>query len=288
MGMVLRRMGYLKLLVYDDLDFTPGYHPISRFRRNYRLLMERWSMKSSHLITAAGDRLAELRRALTGKPVTVIPNGVDLENFSRARDKVPHPPTLIYIGNIAEWSGVDVAIKGLSLIRMQIPDIRLLVVGFTTPEFRSMIESLVGDLGVEKSFLYVGQKEYLELPEWLKQSDIGLAIFRPVEERKYAFSLKVIEYMAAGLPVITTCGTQSEGVVERYGCGEAIEYDPTALAKCAARILLDREVYEKYAANSIRSSHEFAWPALVARQYTLIADAYDRLFGDDSGERERA
>ncbi|KPK68657.1 hypothetical protein AMJ82_07650 [candidate division TA06 bacterium SM23_40] len=278
LGMILRRMGYLKLLVYDDIDFTPGYHSISRFRRNYRLLMERWSMKSSDLITAVGDLLAELRHKLTGKPVTVVPNGVDLEHFSRAQKKVAHRPTLVYTGNVAGWAGIDLAIEALPLIAERISDIRLLVVGFSSPEYSAVMESLVEKSGVRGHFSYVGQKEYRELPEFLRQSDIGLAVFRPVEVRKYAFSLKVIEYMAAGLPVIVTCGTQSERVVERYRCGEAIDFDPQAFADCAIRMILDRERYHRYVENGIRASREFAWPALVEREYDLIAESYAQRF----------
>lgn len=279
LGMILRRMGYLKLLVYDDIDFTPGYHSISRFRRNYRLLMERWSMRSSHLITAVGDLLAELREELTGRVVTVVPNGVDLEHFSRAQEKVAHPPTLIYTGNVAGWAGIDIAIEALPLMRTRLPDVRLLVVGQTSPEYRAVMESLVEKYGVSDQFSYVGQKEYRELPDLLRQSDIGLAIFRPVEVRKYAFSLKVIEYMAAGLPVIATRGTQSERVVERYGCGEAIDFDPQALADCVLDMMLDKERYGRYAERAKSASREYSWPALVAREYHLIEEAYAKRFG---------
>ena len=50
----------------------------------------------------------------------------------------------------------------------------------------------------------------------MAESDIGLAAFPPNELMHYASPIKVFEYMAAGLPIVTTKGTEAARIVKKY------------------------------------------------------------------------
>jgi hypothetical protein len=74
--------------------------------------MEKYCLRRADVFVTVGRRLADLRREQTEKTVHLIPNGVDYTSFAVAQHKSPHPPTLIYTGNVACWhSGLDVAIE---------------------------------------------------------------------------------------------------------------------------------------------------------------------------------
>jgi glycosyltransferase involved in cell wall biosynthesis len=215
------------------------------------------------MVVSVGDLLAELRLQEVGRHVRVVPNGADVALFARARSTRPHPPTLIYMGTVVAWAGVDVTIAALARIRKEIQDARLLIVGHSTPEYKALLETLCKEHGVYGHVHFLGKKTPAELVDLLAQSDIGMAAFKPVELRKYAFSLKIIEYMAAGLPVITTVDTQSERVLEKHGAGIAVAYEPQAIAAAALQLFKDPEQYRSMAARGMEASAAYSWDSLI-------------------------
>ncbi len=61
---------------------------------------------------------------------------------------------------------------------------------------------------------YLGQKTYAELPAYLAGWDVSLMPFARNDATRYISPTKVLEYFAAGLPVVSTPITD---VVEPYG-----------------------------------------------------------------------
>jgi glycosyltransferase involved in cell wall biosynthesis len=274
-GYILKKIGWVKVLVYDDFDYAPGYQH-AKFRKRVIAFVEKLFMKRSDIIISVGKLLGDLREKQTGKKVEIIPNGVNYKLFSQAQDKPFHPPTLIYMGFVSDWSGVDLVLKALPMIKENFPEIRFVVVGHTTPGYLSYINNISKKLKLGNSFVYLGNKNYVELVDHLRRADIGMALFRPVELRKYAFSLKVIEYMAAGIPVITTKGTQSGLIVETHKSGEAIDFNIDELASSVCSMLIDKEQYQRYSENSRSSSSRYDWEVLMNREYELIKTFYNR------------
>ncbi len=278
-GYVLRKLGLVKTLIYDDLDYAPGYQYISQFRRFCTSKLEIFCLKKADLIISVGSLLAKLREEQTGRKVYVIPNGVDYRHFQKAQIKKPHPPTLIYMGYISDWAGLDLIVEALAKIRQDITDIRFLILGHTNPDYLKKILNTAKDLGLEEHVQYLGNKRYRELIDYLAEADLGMAVFRPVELRRYAFSLKIIEYMSSGLPVITTKDTQSGSLVEDYQCGEAIEYNTDDIARAIHNLLLDKDRYKRYHENAKKFSREYDWQELVGKRYYDLIKEYSNYSG---------
>ncbi|MBI5183949.1 MAG: glycosyltransferase family 4 protein [Nitrospinae bacterium] len=276
-GYLLRQLGLVKTLIYDDFDYSPGYQYISKFRRFYTSMLEIFCLKRADLIISVGSLLARLREDQTGRKVHIIPNGVDYRHFQKAQIKKPHPRTLIYMGYIYDWAGLDLIVEALAKIKQDISDIRFLILGHTSPDYIKKILNMAKDLGVDRHVQYLGNKRYRELIDYLAEADVGMAVFRPVELRRYAFSLKVIEYMSSGLPVITTKDTQSGSLVEDYQCGEAVEYNTDDIVRAIHNLLLDKDRYKRYSENAKRFSREYDWEELLGkRYYELIKEYYQQ------------
>jgi len=272
-GYILQRLGRVRLLVYDDMDYAPGYSP-HKVRRVFLKYLEQYLIKKSDLVMSIGTFLAETRKKETGREVIIIPNGVDYELFQTAQKKIPHPPTLIYMGFVEEWSGLDMVLETLSKLVKDFPGIRLLILGHTTPQYLKKLERLAEKLAIKESVFYKGNKTHVELINDLKEADIGLAMFKPIDLRKYAFSLKVIEYMACGLPVVATSGTQSASVVEQYHCGMAVSYEVAALYQALFSMLSDQKLYQDLSEHAKQFSRDFRWQDLMDRAYNAIQASY--------------
>lgn len=272
-GLLARRFGLGRRLVYDDIDYAPGWCD-HKLRRRWIGGLERLAVRRADRVISVGHRLAELRQSQTGRAVPVIPNGVQWSVFREAQAKVPHPPTLIYMGRVMDWAGLELAFEAVACARQEIPGIRFLVVGRSDPAYDRRLRSLVSDLGIQDVVQFVGEVKYQDLPEYLCQADVGLAAFRPNLMKGFAFPLKVVEYMAAGLPVIGVRDTETARIIEEHDAGLVVEFLPQAVARAIRSLLTDRPLYLRCAANAAQASLAFDWSRLMDREYEEIRLAY--------------
>lgn len=273
-GVILRAVGRVSLVVYDDIDYAPGFQPISVLRQRVLEYVEQFGVRRADRVISVGDRLASLRRSQGAVQVTVIPNGADIDAFSAARSlrkaRAQRRPTIIYAGFLGQWSGIDMALRALAIAVLQVPSLRMVLLGHGAPEDIGSVTSLVTELGLQQVVEYRGESAYRDLPGHFADADIGIALFRPVKLRQYAFSLKAVEYMAAGLPVITTEGTETADLVRRYGSGVAVPFDAVAAAGAIVGMLMDSDAYRTYAENAVARSAHYAWSSLMERYYATV------------------
>lgn len=277
-GLLLRRLGLVRMIVYDDFDYAPGYQQISKIRRRIVAHLEKMCLKKADLIVSVGDLLGGLREEQTGRKVTVIPNGVNLPLFQSAQYKVLHPPTLIYTGFVSGWAGLELIFNALQKVKKQFPNIRFLVLGHANLSYIEGLMNLRDEMELREHVFYLGKKPYREIVPYLKEGDIGMAVFRPVDLRKYAFSLKVIEYIAAGLPVITTKGTQSEDVVRKHDCGIAVDYSAEEVADALIQMLINKNWYSQLSENAKKAAEKYNWEELMEKYFNIIENSYNKKY----------
>jgi glycosyltransferase involved in cell wall biosynthesis len=257
---LLRALGRVRLIVYDDIDHVAGGQML-RLRRVYAAALERAMIRRADLVISVGWMLQALRRRTTGRDVLVIPNGVDPWRFdaSRPASPPPHAPALVYVGHLAHYCGVDLAIRALPRIRRALPQARLIVVGDGDPPYVDGLRQLAHAQGVADAVEWRGRLPYDALPAVLCGAHLGLCTFRLTPLGVHAFPLKVIEYMAAGLPVLCTKGTEAEQILRRHRAGRAVEFDPQALAEGAIELLGDVGAHAAARAAGLAAAEELTW-----------------------------
>jgi L-malate glycosyltransferase len=135
--------------------------------------------------------------------VRVIHNGVDVAKFKSARnDRIRLFPDagdgklVVLVGNMhTDVKGHPWVIASAATVREQFPDTRYVLVG--DGEQRSSFERQARDLGVMHNFLFLGRRS--DIPEILASCDIAV-----LPSRAEGLPNAVLEYMAAGLPVIAS------------------------------------------------------------------------------------
>ena len=265
---ILRKRGRLKAFVCDDADYEPGFAPAA-VRRRIIALAERRGMRAAELVVSVGRLLAARRRAEYGLPrVAVVPNGVDYGLFRRARRKRERGPVLLYMGFLGGWSGLDLLLSALVTLRAEgLEPPPLLLAGHEDPSYFAGWRKRAEEAGI--SFLHLGRFPYRELVKPLSLATIGWAAFPPVELRRYAFSLKVVEYMAGGLAVLATEGTESGGVVEEHRAGIVFPYRAEEAAR-AIEALTDRDTLSERMRNAARAAPRYDWRKILASYEELL------------------
>ena len=140
-----------------------------------------------------------------------------------------------YIGTITENRNIEGMIDAVA--RVSEPDIRLRLAGeFTQPGLEEQMRSHPGWSRVDFEG-WVGRDEVAEI---LASSRGGLVLLRPIPHAMEALPIKLFEYMAAGLPVLSSDFPLWRKIVESAGCGILIDPDDWgAIAAAMARIVED-------------------------------------------------
>lgn len=149
-------------------------------------------------------------------------------SFTKAADTTTeHTFNVIYVGGVARDRGVGVALDALALLPQK--DIRLHIVGTCRDE------ALLTRLQAESRVVLHGFVSWEALHQHYEKAHMGLALYQPITSFLYypgENSVKVIEYMAAGIPVLCSDFPGLKTFVETAGYGLTVKPDdPSAVAR---------------------------------------------------------
>ncbi|WP_432378004.1 NAD(P)-binding protein [Duganella sp. P38] len=215
-----------RLVVYDCMD------ELSAFLHAPRQLMQRETalLKIADLVFAGGPSLYNARRARHPN-AHCFPSSVDAGHFRQALERgLEHPlqagiprPRLGYFGVID--ARFDTAL--LAALADARPDWQLVMVG-------PVLKIAPASLPRRGNIHYLGRQPYQELPRLVAGWDVCLLPFALNEATCNISPTKVLEYMAAELPVVSTAITD---VARAYGGVAAIAHDEAGfIAACEAAL----------------------------------------------------
>jgi teichuronic acid biosynthesis glycosyltransferase TuaH len=159
---------------------------------------EEQAAAKADIVVAHSPALMERWRA--HEPV-YVPNGVETDLFATS-GTAPAPaditlsrPIVTFAGHLSKRVDIDLlyalAVRGHSL----------LLVGPRQPTFDpTTIDDLVARSNVE----WLPGRAYEQLPAYFGASDVGIVPYTASRFNQASFPLKILEYLAAGLPVVTT------------------------------------------------------------------------------------
>ncbi len=240
-------------------------------------------MVEADAVVVPSEELAEWVRREMGRerPTRVLPNGFDEALFSRPR-VLPAAAgmarrgrfVVAFVGSLKPWHGVGPLLEAFERLRSRVPAAHLLVVG--DGPLRPAVEAARRRLGAEAITL-AGAVDHHEVPGWLALADVGVAPY-PLLERFYFSPLKVVEYQAAGLPVVASRVGQLERLVTDGETGRLVEPgDAAALAAALAELArqpeLRRRLGERARRRAFRSS---GWRRTAAEIEKLIEGCRSR------------
>ena len=131
------------------------------------------------------------------------------------------------------------------------------------------------DLPRRPNLHYLGRKDYVALPDYLRGWDVALMPFAINEATRFISPTKTPEYLAAGCPVVSTAICD---VVRHYGDVEAVKIADTPdafISGCEQALALAREPGSWRAAVEARLSH-ISWDRTYQRMRDLIEEVVTR------------
>ena len=157
-------------------------------------------LRQADLVIVSADPLYQSKSKISPDAV-IVRHGVDFDHFCKALDpKTVVPPEIAnlprpvigFFGLIADWVDLDL----MAYVARHFPQGSLVLLGKSTTDM-SVLEGI-------PNVHILGRKSYESLPAYCKGFDVALMPFRINELTLNANPLKVREYLAAGLPVVST------------------------------------------------------------------------------------
>jgi phosphatidyl-myo-inositol alpha-mannosyltransferase len=238
---------------------TPMGRTIETFRIPYfKSIFSRLSA-----MTAVSDAAAAFVRDRTKQPVTIIPNGIDLEKYQQPR-KTSSAPTILYVGRLEKRKGVRYLVMAFAELQKANPAAKLIIAG--DGDLRSGLEQYVADNKIKHvQFVgFVSEERKLEL---LAQADVFCAPALYGE----SFGIVLLEAMAAGVPIVA--GDNAGYTTVMTGHGRISLVNPKDTADFARRLdilLSDNELRQLWLNWAKKHIQQFS--------YDKIVDQYEELY----------
>jgi len=257
-----------EVLVYDVMDDLASFKgaPVAlRF-------LQQQALRRAHVVFAGGRSLH--RSVATRRPdAHLFPSGVEPEHYavagsSRGGDR----PVAGYVGVIDERLDLDL----IAALAEALPHWEIRLVG-------PVLKIDEATLPRATNITYSGSQPYERLPQVMAEFDVGLMPFALNEATASISPTKTLEYLAAGLPVVST---RVPDVVADYGQDVALADDADGFAAaCTAALAEDPEERRQRVAPILRLHH---WDAIAARMEALVEAAPARALQSVPGEGAKA
>lgn len=260
-------------VIYEDTDRFE-YFSKNKLSKHVNRNIERYCIRKATHVISVGYSLAEDAKEIQGdNRVSCIPNGVDCKLFSEV-DSNNAKNVMVYVGTVSDWSGLDLVIKSIPAIKKEVPDIKLVIIG--EGDYLKNLKERSKEIGVSNNIEFIGKKEYITIPKILSKCKIGLAVYPKNNLMKYAFTLKLIEYMAAGLPVITTDIGDGAQIIKGSNSGFIVDYTIESFSNAVIRLVKDDNLRNSMSKNGIKYAKKFDWNNLASLEISVLNNIIEK------------
>jgi len=233
----------------QQTKFIATRHVLFPLNRLHRHTLAR----ATRVIAVSSAVARELRalRIVSESQIAVIPNGIEVERFSRARagfDRAHFlrsmglPADSLVIGSVGELRTLkrhDDFVRAAAQIVKKFPETQFVLAGLDTSpsgEVRKQLEGLVNELGLRDCFYFLG---------WVDDAEkllCAMDVFVSASETE-SFGLAIVEAMAAGTAVVATRTEGAQEIIQDGETGLLVPIgDVVQIAKAVGQLLQDTEI----------------------------------------------
>jgi glycosyltransferase involved in cell wall biosynthesis len=244
---------------YAETESNPLKRQVYAVEFRKMLRYERNAVRKFHHVIAVSDHDRSLMEAwVEGSRITVVPTGVDLEQYQPDFERKPAAPVVVFVGAMDWEPNVDAMEyfcgEVWPLVRAQAPDAKLRIVGRNPGERTSQLAS--------NSVEITGRVP--SVAEHLREASVVVVPLRIGGGTR----LKIYEAMAAGKAVVST-SVGAEGLDVRHGRNIVLADSSQPFADAVATLLRDHSLRRRYERAAAELAAQYDW--------CVIGDKFERV-----------
>lgn len=233
-----------------------------RFKRLYFGLVTRAALRFVDRVVCDSESDYRLyARVVPADKVRLVHDGIDYTGFSTIPRR-PERGRLLSLGRLARHKGIDDLIRLIPVLRADIPEARLIVVGPDWERIRAECEALARDLGVGDVVEFKGC-----LADEAVREEIGRAEYFVSASRYEGFGISLLEAMSAGLTPIVNRIRRFEEVIADGENGFMVDFGNVdqAQAGMIRALRVAEAVRRQMSAHARATASEYAWERVAGR-----------------------
>lgn len=213
--------------------------------------------RANKLFAVSDEDKVIMEKEMKGKRVGIIPNGVDVSYFSEKKVQKKYPPRILYHGDYKWMQNVEalhILIKDVwPKVKNQVKDAKLWISGRSVPKNITLLTKHDKDIEISESV-----KDNRDV--FKAASVLVVPIMSPGGTR-----LKVLEAMAAELPVVST-PVGVAGLNIKSGVHALVSSDTDEMAEMTIQILTNDELCGRISNEGKKFVKEnFDWKSIVRK-----------------------
>lgn len=175
----------------------PGHHQV----------FLKYFLRKADLVICASEVVQRELNSLCGNSSLVITNGVELARFKQIKPCPDELNTsrikLIFVGTFDYWLNMDL----IDTVGASFPDCDIMLIGDASLSVSKTVKA--------KNVFFLGSRSPRDVVSYLQHGDIGIVPFDTINHKEFVDGinpLKVYEYLAAGIPVVSTDFAGAHGI----------------------------------------------------------------------------
>lgn len=250
----------LVLDLHENRPEIMQYYPhLSKMPGRYIIKPSLWEKAQRRLVQQADKLVLVTREAKEayvqnyslpeGKIITV-PNTVHNDIFTKYEirheliQKFSDRFNLVYVGDTGLRRGTAHAIRAIGLLKDEMPDIQLLLVGKSSQDV--YLKKLADELGLQDHVVFEGWQDVSLFPSYIMAADVCLSPLTRNPHHDTTYANKIFQYMAIGKVLLVSDSTAQANVVKQEKCGLVYPAeDIQAMAAAIRQLYAQPEAREK-------------------------------------------
>ncbi|MDO8108552.1 glycosyltransferase family 4 protein [Isoptericola sp. b441] len=214
--------------------------------------------------------------------LTVVPFGMPAEPPRQATRAIkgavdgigPDDVVLLWGGGVYNWFDPITLVRAVDRLRHEIPTLRLYFLGMRHPNpdvpemaVAARTRRLAEELHLVGSHVFFNEEwvPYERRADFLLDADIGVSCHFDHVETEFSFRTRILDYLWAGLPIVSTRGDSFAAMVEREGLGRTVPAADVEALVDALRDLITRPDELASARAAVRRvAPSLTWPEVLA------------------------
>ena len=255
--------------------FHACYSSPRRYVLTHRFL-HHWFHKLNGRI-AIGEHVSKQLGRYFPEDYTVIPNGIDVENFSNNVKPFPEfmdgKLNILFVGRLEKRKGLRYLLEAYAQLHWDFQQLRLIVVG--PGELDRDCWKVISERNIP-DVVFTGRVPSTDLPRYYHSADVFCA---PATGRE-SFGIVLLEAMASGKPIVATRIQGYSAVVKHGEQGLMVPpKDGSALADALALLIRDADLRRQMGEAGKRAVESYRWKTIAGR----VMDYYQTLMSKTNG-----